>query len=115
MGFGFLIGDCQTGGQQSPQSGAATHRERFHSGIEIFHEALAATVTGVCGAQSWTCRSPRQDDITEEQLAVRGAAVPFGRMAEAAEMVPTVVFLCSAGAAYITGQTLHVNGGSWMA
>jgi 3-oxoacyl-[acyl-carrier protein] reductase len=58
---------------------------------------------------------PRQDDITEEQLAARGAAVPFGRMAEAAEMVPTVLFLCSDGAAYITGQTLHVNGGSWMA
>jgi NAD(P)-dependent dehydrogenase (short-subunit alcohol dehydrogenase family) len=58
---------------------------------------------------------PRQDNITEEQLAARGATIPFGRMAEPDEMVPTVLFLCSAGAAYITGQTLHVNGGSWMA
>ncbi len=58
---------------------------------------------------------PRQDDITEEQLAARGAAIPFGRMAEPDEMVPAVLFVCSDGAAYITGQTLHVNGGSWIA
>jgi 3-oxoacyl-[acyl-carrier protein] reductase len=58
---------------------------------------------------------PRQDDVTEEQLAARGAAIPLGHMAEPDEMVPAVVFLCSPGAAYITGQTLHVNGGDWMA
>ena len=59
---------------------------------------------------------PRQDpDVTEAQLAARGAAVPLGHMAEPDEMVPAVLFLCSAGGAYITGQTLHVNGGAWMA
>jgi NAD(P)-dependent dehydrogenase (short-subunit alcohol dehydrogenase family) len=58
---------------------------------------------------------PRGSGLTEEQLAARGAAVPLGRMAEPDEMVPTVLFLCSPGADYITGQTLHVNGGSWMA
>ena len=57
---------------------------------------------------------PRQDDVTEAQLLARGAAIPLGRMAEPSEMVPMVLFLCGDGAAYITGQTLHVNGGSWM-
>ena len=58
---------------------------------------------------------PRQDsDATEATLAARGAAVPLGHMAEPEEMVPMVLFLCSEGGAYITGQTLHVNGGSWM-
>jgi NAD(P)-dependent dehydrogenase (short-subunit alcohol dehydrogenase family) len=57
---------------------------------------------------------PRGSGLTEEQLAARGAAIPLGHMAEPDEMVPTVLFLCSDGAAYITGQTLHVNGGSWM-
>ena len=42
------------------------------------------------------------------------AAIPLGHMAEPSELVPTVLFLCSQGAAYITGQTMHVNGGSWM-
>ena len=42
---------------------------------------------------------PRQDDVTEEQLAARGAAVPLGHMAEPEEMVPAVLFLCSEGGA----------------
>ncbi len=58
---------------------------------------------------------PRQDeDVTEEQLMARAAAIPLGRLAEPEDLLPTVLFLCSEGAAYITGQTFHVNGGLWM-
>ena len=37
--------------------------------------------------------------------------MPMGRLGAAAEVAAAVVYLASAEAAYVTGQTLHVNGG----
>jgi len=38
--------------------------------------------------------------------------IPLGRLAEVDDVVAPVLFFCSPGAAYITGQTLIVDGGS---
>ncbi len=40
-------------------------------------------------------------------------AVPLGRFAEPREIATVVLFLCSDLASYITGQTIHANGGWW--
>jgi 3-oxoacyl-[acyl-carrier protein] reductase len=40
--------------------------------------------------------------------------IPLGRLGEPREIADTVRFLCGPGASYITGQTLHVNGGVMM-
>jgi 3-oxoacyl-[acyl-carrier protein] reductase len=48
------------------------------------------------------------DDVYEAELA----AVPLGRIADPAEISATVAFLASDSAAFITGQTLAVNGGA---
>lgn len=40
--------------------------------------------------------------------------VPLGRAGEAEEIATTVRFLCGPGAGFITGQTIHVNGGQMM-
>ena len=40
--------------------------------------------------------------------------IPLGRLGEAAEIAHAVSFLASSGAGYITGETLHVNGGMFM-
>lgn len=40
--------------------------------------------------------------------------IPLGRLGEADEVAAAVAFLCSDDAAYITGETLHVNGGMFM-
>ena len=41
--------------------------------------------------------------------------IPLSRLGQADEIAATVVFLASRGAAYITGETIHVNGGMYMA
>ena len=43
-----------------------------------------------------------------------GAAVPFGRMGRADDLTGMAVFLASAEADYIVGQTYNVDGGNWM-
>ncbi|MFP5350470.1 MAG: SDR family oxidoreductase, partial [Gammaproteobacteria bacterium] len=42
------------------------------------------------------------------------AQIPLGRLGSAAEIAHAVAFLASPQAAYITGATLHVNGGMYM-
>lgn len=42
------------------------------------------------------------------------ASIPLSRLGEATEIAHAVAFLASAGAGYITGETLHVNGGMFM-
>ena len=41
------------------------------------------------------------------------ATIPLGRFGEAHEIASVVTFLCSAGASYLTGQTINVDGGAW--
>jgi 3-oxoacyl-[acyl-carrier protein] reductase len=50
-------------------------------------------------------RSPRSDPKSK---------IPMQRMGEAREIADTIRFLCGPGASYITGQTVHVNGGAMM-
>jgi 3-oxoacyl-[acyl-carrier protein] reductase len=51
--------------------------------------------------------------IPEEQRASMLAMIPLGRFGEPDEVANAVLFLCSDLASYISGQTLHVNGGWW--
>ena len=50
-----------------------------------------------------------------ERPAQRQSLPPIGRRGEPAEVAAAVRFLCGPGARYITGQSLHVNGGRYMA
>ncbi len=54
------------------------------------------------------------DALGDEQKAKLLGAIPAGRMGAAEEIAAAVVYLASAEAAYVTGQTLHVNGGMAM-
>ncbi len=51
--------------------------------------------------------------IPEEHRREMLKSVPLGRFAEPREIADTILFLCSDLASYITGQTIHVNGGWW--
>jgi 3-oxoacyl-[acyl-carrier protein] reductase len=54
-------------------------------------------------------------ELPEEQRQALSAQIPLGRLGSADEVAAAVVFLASPGAAYITGETIHVNGGMFMA
>jgi NAD(P)-dependent dehydrogenase (short-subunit alcohol dehydrogenase family) len=51
---------------------------------------------------------------TEDELAVMASAVPLGHMAQPEDIARVAVFLASDDAGHMTGQTVHVNGGSFM-
>lgn len=53
--------------------------------------------------------------LPEAQREALLTQVPLGRLGDAAEIAHAVAFLASPGAGYITGETLHVNGGMYMA
>lgn len=52
--------------------------------------------------------------LPEEQRKNLLTQVPLGRLGDPQDIANAVAFLCSDGAAYITGETLHVNGGMLM-
>ncbi len=52
--------------------------------------------------------------MSEEQRGALTANIPLERLGEPADIASAVAFLASPGAAYITGETLHVNGGMHM-
>jgi 3-oxoacyl-[acyl-carrier protein] reductase len=52
--------------------------------------------------------------LAEAQRASLDAQIPLGRLGQPADIAAAVAFLCSADGAYITGETLHVNGGMYM-
>ena len=54
-------------------------------------------------------------ELSDEQRESLAKQIPLNRLGSADEVAAAVVFLASPGAGYITGETLHVNGGMHMA
>jgi 3-oxoacyl-[acyl-carrier protein] reductase len=52
--------------------------------------------------------------LAETQRAALNTQIPLGRLGQPADIAAAVAFLCSPDAAYITGETLNVNGGMYM-
>jgi 3-oxoacyl-[acyl-carrier protein] reductase len=52
--------------------------------------------------------------LPEQAKQAQHAQIPLGRFGTAREVAAVVAFLASDGAAYITGQVIHVNGGMWI-
>jgi 3-oxoacyl-[acyl-carrier protein] reductase len=88
------------------------------AGLIGMSKALAAEVasrgiTVNCVAPGFIA-SPMTDALDEKQRAAILAGVPIGRLGAASDIGAAVTYLASEEAGYITGQTLHVNGGMAM-
>ena len=60
-------------------------------------------------------QSRMTDNITETVKAVLTSRIPMARLGNGEDVANSVVFLSSDQASYITGETIHVNGGMYMA
>ena len=88
------------------------------AGVEGFTRALAKEV----GSRSITVNTVAPGfidtdmtrDLPEANRELMLSQIPLGRLGDAAEIGATVGFLAGESAGYITGETLHVNGGMYM-
>ncbi|HSN19402.1 MAG TPA: 3-oxoacyl-ACP reductase FabG [Usitatibacter sp.] len=88
------------------------------AGIVGFSKSLAREV----GSRNITvnCVAPGfiETDMTralsEDQAKKLVESVPLGRLGRVEDVAQAVLYLCSPGASYVTGATLHVNGGMYM-
>jgi 3-oxoacyl-[acyl-carrier-protein] reductase (EC 1.1.1.100) len=76
-------------------------------------EAAQRNVTANCIAPGFI-ETAMTDALNEKQKAAILGAVPMQRLGQPADLAAAAVFLASPDAAYVTGQTLHVNGGMAM-
>ena len=78
-----------------------------------WHAGRKIDVTGKVVAPGFI-ETPMTDQLTDEQKQKLLANVPAGRLGSSQEVAAAVSFLASEEAAYMTGSTLHVNGGMAM-
>ncbi len=76
-------------------------------------EVASRNITVNCVAPGFI-ETAMTDKLNEQQKERIKGAIPAGRIGQPAEVAGAVVFLASDEAAYLTGQTLHVNGGMAM-
>ncbi len=77
------------------------------------HELASRNITVNCIAPGFI-ESPMTDELDETQKSSLLVNVPAGRLGKGEEIAAGVLYLASSEADYITGQTLHINGGMAM-
>ena len=87
------------------------------AGMEAFARALAvdlapAGVTVNCVAPGFVEKDvSAHAAVPRERMAEVSRSIPMGRYGKPDEIAAVIAFLCSPAAGYVTGQTIHVNGG----
>jgi 3-oxoacyl-[acyl-carrier protein] reductase len=76
-------------------------------------EVASRNITVNCIAPGFI-QSPMTDALNEKQKEALLGTIPMGRLGQGSEIATACVYLASSEAAYVTGHTLHVNGGMAM-
>ena len=114
--FGRVIGiSSVVGVTGNPGQGNYTASKAGIIGMmkSIAAEYAKRNVTANCIAPGFIA-TPMTDKLNEKQREAILGRVPAGRLGTPADVAAAAVFLASDEAAYVTGQTLHVNGGMAM-
>jgi len=114
--FGRLIGITSVVGVTgNPGQGNYTASKAGMIGMfkSVAQEYARRGVTANCVAPGFIA-TPMTDKLNDKQREAILARVPANRLGSGADVAAAVVYLASDEAAYVTGQTLHVNGGMAM-
>lgn len=88
------------------------------AGIEGFSRALAKEISGrgitINSVAPGFIETDMTDELSDSAKAAMLASIPMARLGQPDEIAAVVKFLASDAASYITGETLHVNGGMYM-
>lgn len=79
----------------------------------LAQELASRNVTVNCVAPGFIA-TPMTDVLPEAQKEALNQRIPAGRMGEGSDIAAAIVYLASREAGYVTGQTIHVNGGMAM-
>lgn len=79
----------------------------------IAMEVATRGITVNCIAPGFI-ETPMTDVLTDDQKNKILSGIPMGKMGQAEDIANSIVFIASKEASYITGQTIHVNGGMLM-
>jgi 3-oxoacyl-[acyl-carrier protein] reductase len=114
--FGRIIGITSVVGVTgNPGQGnyAASKAGMIGMSKSLAAEVASRNITVNCVAPGFI-ETPMTDVLNDKQRESILGAVPVGRLGTPQEIASSVVYLASDEAAYVTGQTLHVNGGMAM-
>ncbi len=92
---------------------AATKAGMIGMSKSLAQEVASRGITVNCVAPGFIA-TPMTDDLPEAQKEALTKAIPAGRLGEGNDIAAACLYLASDEAAYVTGQTLHVNGGMAM-
>ncbi|MBB1269457.1 3-oxoacyl-ACP reductase FabG [Shewanella sp. SR44-3] len=110
ISIGSVVGTMGNAGQVNYSAAKA--------GLIGFTKSLAREVASrqitVNAVSPGFIQTDMTDELTPEQQQAIMSQVPMERLGQAQEIANAVLFLASDSAAYITGETLHVNGGMYM-
>jgi 3-oxoacyl-[acyl-carrier protein] reductase len=87
------------------------------AGMEALAKALAADIASTGATVNCVAPGFVEKDadghaaVPRERMVKVSESIPMGRYAKPAEIAAVIAFLCSPAASYVTGQTIHVNGG----
>ena len=111
----FIVSACDTAGpqltQQTPES---TFQAALASELELTDAQAAKLPAEASRETMWALAAELQQTLTDDQKANINKSIPAGRMGASDDIAHAVVYLASEEAGYMTGQTLHVNGGMAM-
>lgn len=110
IGITSVVGVTGNAGQSNYTAAKAGMIGMFKS---IGQEYARRNVTANCIAPGFIA-TPMTDALNDKQKAAILEKVPAGKLGTADDIAAAAVYLASAEAAYVTGQTLHVNGGMAM-